>query len=56
MFHSGATTQREAFKFGIEQVNRDGNILMSTRLISVIETVDDAFAASKKGNLMFLNP
>lgn len=49
MFEHGASQERKAFEFGIEQVNRNRNILKNIRLIYTTENVHDVFSASKKG-------
>ena len=49
LFEHGASQERKAFEFGVEQVNRDVNILRNTRLIYMTESVNDVFSTSKKG-------
>lgn len=49
VFESSAKTEKSAFEFGIEQVNRDNAVLRNITLISVSENVNDVFMTSKKG-------
>ena len=49
MFQSGANTEKSAFEFAIEQVNRDSKILPNITLIPVVENINDIFTSSRKG-------
>lgn len=52
MFRSDSSTERAAFEFAVEQINRDTSILRDVTLVPVVSNVNDVFSSSKKGGFM----
>ena len=55
LFESGDEALELAFKYAIEMVNSDKNILPTTKLVAKVERLEkaDSFQASRKGIFLY---